>query len=445
MAPRRGSKVARYSSTLLLWTIGLYLILNYSFVQVRIPPVAGNGIPIGEAILLSTLAFINYRKVLPRLSRAAFIAPFLLWWGLGLGRVLIDVPVYGVWAFRDASQVIESLYLLLGFIFAASPQRQEQFFQWLPAVLVAACIYALTFPFAEMLQLLSPKVTAAAGHQVPLLFTYVNSPQMMIWAACYILLMKNSRSQDSKVALLTACGLLGFTVFFLQSRTVYLQILVLLVFYLWCRKDVAVNGILGIGLVVVCLAVVELAGLKIETRFGRNISLDFLLDHLFTITGGESEGLVGAAAGVGQRVGWWADLYDRLTSHVGTLLFGLGYGFPLIDFGIEHGVAVREPHNSYISVVARLGVIGFTAWGWMHAVLLRSWCRAYRACRRLNLSQGQNRLLTLMTYFIICWIYAIGEDAFEKPYVSIPYYFFWGVVLRFSNDRSRECLSLGRV
>jgi len=39
-----------------------------------------------------------------------------------------------------------------------------------------------------------------------------------------------------------------------------------------------------------------------------------------------------------------------------------------------------------------------------------------------------------MVYFICMWVLALGEDGFEKPYNIIPYYFFWGIVLRFGLD-----------
>ena len=35
------------------------------------------------------------------------------------------------------------------------------------------------------------------------------------------------------------------------------------------------------------------------------------------------------------------------------------------------------------------------------------------------------------------WIGAIGEDAFEKPFNAIPYYFFWGIVLSISYRLSK--------
>ncbi len=37
-----------------------------------------------------------------------------------------------------------------------------------------------------------------------------------------------------------------------------------------------------------------------------------------------------------------------------------------------------------------------------------------------------------MVFFICIWVLAIGEDGFEKPYNIIPFYFFWGIILRFS-------------
>ena len=33
---------------------------------------------------------------------------------------------------------------------------------------------------------------------------------------------------------------------------------------------------------------------------------------------------------------------------------------------------------------------------------------------------------------------AIGEDGFEKPYNIIPFYFFWGIVLRMAYNLKAE-------
>jgi hypothetical protein len=115
-----------------------------------------------------------------------------------------------------------------------------------------------------------------------------------------------------------------------------------------------------------------------------------------------------------------------------SLLLGLGYGVALTDFYGATGAAVREPHNSYITVVARTGIVGGVCWFLIMASLIRRWHTTFKHCVALGWSEGQNQLMVLMVFFITCWVLAIGEDGFEKPYNIIPFYFFWGIILRFS-------------
>src|SRR5919197_6078709 len=120
-----------FRDNLLLLVIGLYLVLNYGFMQVRIPPGADSGLPLGELVLLFSMMTINYGILLPRLSATVFLIPFLIWWVLGFSLVYSAVHEYGFWALRDANHVIESLFLIVGFAFASRPQFLERFFRWL--------------------------------------------------------------------------------------------------------------------------------------------------------------------------------------------------------------------------------------------------------------------------------------------------------------------------
>ena len=62
-----------------LITVWLYLLLNWGFTQLRIPPVAGGGLPVGEIVLLLYLATINYRGVFRQLGQAVALVPLVLW------------------------------------------------------------------------------------------------------------------------------------------------------------------------------------------------------------------------------------------------------------------------------------------------------------------------------------------------------------------------------
>lgn len=425
-----------FRNFLLLSTISLYLLLNYGFMQVRIPPIAGGGIPVGELVLLFALATIHYGNLLPRLFSIAFLLPFSIWWVLGLSRALAGVPEYGIWSLRDATHVIESLFLLVGFAFAARPMVLERFFQWLPIILIIACVYAIGYPISGMLQSWSPKLVAGAGHEAPLLFTYTNTSAMLLWAAAYIVIIYKRSDVGAKFGWFIAVFLIGYTIFLFQSRTIYLQLISMFILFLIYRRELIGKGIVGVFVLFGFLLLIPVVGFQIEGRLGQTVSIDFLVNHFLAIGGIESAGVEGSAAGVSQRLGWWFNLYSRWTSDLGTFLFGLGYGFPLVDFVAfgagyaEGGQVVREPHNSYISILARIGLLGAVAWVWMHILMLQVWRRAYKACKRMRWREGENRLLILMVFFVLMWVFAIGEDAFEKPFVAIPYYFFWGIVLR---------------
>jgi hypothetical protein len=171
---------------------------------------------------------------------------------------------------------------------------------------------------------------------------------------------------------------------------------------------------------------------RITGRLVQDVSVNFFIKHFMSIFGVANVGVEQAAWGVTQRIDWWASIYNRLTANWSNLLFGLGYGFPLIDFHVTGGIPVREPHNSYLSFIARSGLIGLIFFAWVHLLLLRVWHVSYQNCKDLSWELGANRLLVLMIYFVLIWVFALGEDAFEKPFNAIPYYFFWGVILRFA-------------
>jgi len=192
------------------------------------------------------------------------------------------------------------------------------------------------------------------------------------------------------------------------------------------------------------LAAITAFELRITGRLSSEISIDFFVDHILSIVGissGEHAGVAEAAEGVSLRMGWWMRLYDLLTSDAVTLMTGLGFGVPLTDFRDQFGVVAREPHNSTISVVARLGLFGIIAWTWMQAELFRVGIRAYRECRRLSLKEA-DFLLLVMGFAVLMLASCLGEDSMEKPYNAIPYYAFWGYALRIAYELRREPAAL---
>ncbi len=412
--------------TITMLVIGAYLIFSYGFMLIRIPPVAGGGIPIGEILLLFSLSFlIKDLKWVPLFTNNIIFIAFLMWWTLGISRVLLALPEYGMWAFRDATHVIESLFLWVGFVFASSPSAIDRLFLWLKRILTLGCLNALTFPFREIIQVISPTITAASGYTAFLFPHYTLSGVILLWEAIRRLI------DQTRVNLLISGLLLAYAVAIFQARTIYIQVLAILLLMLWYRPKIFGKMSLAIGAGLFALILVIVSGVEIKGRIGQNISFEFIGNHFTAIAGIENTGVEGAAKGVDLRLNWWKDILNKLIESPEKLLLGLGYGFPLMDFHGIMGNAAREPHNSFISILGRIGILGAIFFTWMHIHLMRAWLKAYYLCRKKRYFLGQDRLFMFLAYFVLVWVYSLGEDAFEKPFITIPYYFFWGVFLHY--------------
>jgi hypothetical protein len=422
----------RWRNVALAVTVVLYLLFNWGFQQVRVPPGGGFALPIGEIVLIAFLLTLNPARVLGKLAWTVPLWPFLTWWAFGLSRAFYDGAVHGMWAIRDAAHVIESLFLLVGFVLAAHPKSLERFFLWLPRLLFVGTAYALLYPLAWEIQALSPKLVTQHGHLAPIFGVMANSAYFGIITAAYLVLFHGNRFAANLLAAL----ILGAMIAMYQARTIYLVIVSILVFLAFYRRQVIPNIVLLGALGAFLLAFIVLADIRIDGRLGTSFSPAFLVGQIKAIVGWcdplnyQLAVLCSAASGVDQRLDWWFNVAERMWANPFYLLLGLGYGIPLTDFE-PGGVPVRELHNSYITVFARTGLIGGVAWFAMMLVLFHRWHAIFRRCRELRWREGENWMLLLMCFFIALWVYALGEDGFEKPYNIIPFYFAWGVVLQF--------------
>jgi O-antigen ligase len=414
-----------------LWTVAGYLILNTGFEMLRIPPL-GAGVPIGELVLVFSLCFIDVLALLPKIASQVWLLPILLWWALSLSRSLYDVHVGGAWSFRDASQAIESLFLIVGFWIVNSPVNIHYFFSWLRRMFILAIPYGLLFPFDNTLQKFSPRLPGMGTGSAHLIFQMTNTPVILIWAASWLVIERGRSRSPVRGRELLAGLLVAFAVAFGQSRTTYLDVLLVGVVLFVTRSRLATRWTALLLLGVLIIGAVSVSGVEIKGRLGKKISLDFIVSHFEAISGkASSEDTAASAEGVPQRIGWWRAIYKKMIRSPQKIVFGLGYGIPLTNYRGAAGTVLREPHNSFISVIARLGVSGMLVWLLMQGALYIAWWRAYRLSVRMDWIEDRNNLLILLIYNVIVLITAIGEDGFEKPFYAIPYYLFFGVILRY--------------
>ncbi len=422
----------KFRNYLVLWTIMLYLALNYGFMVIRFPPSQGAGVPIAELALLISLVTIHYPTLLGQMAKVYNPTPLLLFFVLGIIGALKALPEHGMWAMRDATHEIESLYLLVGFAVAGRIDWLQKIFRWLPILITVVIFYNFTYPVRAFLDAHGPAIHGAAGQRVPILANYLNTYTITLWGVAMLVIWEK-KVKGINYTLLSGF-LIAFVIFFYQSRTIYLEIAGLMLLMAWKKPEVNRKLFMALGLFLVLLVVISMTGIEIKGRLGEKVNITFLLEHLKAVVGihSDSAGVSGAADGNHLRVSWWIKIYHDMTSSLHKLFLGLGFGIPLTDFRGPQDVLVREPHNSYVSVTARMGLIGLAVLVWMYVSLIQSWKAAYRRCVRLRWDEGERILLFFLSYFILIWIFSITEDGMEKPFNAISFYFFWGVVLRFA-------------
>ena len=408
--------------------VSAYILFNYGFQVVRIP--FNEGPPIGEILLLISLLFIDYKYLWNRIRHHREIYIVITIWFLCITHLLIDIPKYGMWALRDASHLVEMSFILLGFL---SAKRSKGFIEThYAAITVIIILYSLLYVFNVDSTKLVPIIVSSSGSVTPII-THVNTPSLLLLIGFGLLISDYNRNKYAIWANLLIVTITLFTIVIFQSRTILLQMAVMAIFVMYLKpKYINTLPILGVAFILL-LYVYTLIGIEPKGRLGISYDLNTLVNHILAIFGKESEGLEAAASGVGQRLGWWYKILLDSTESWTRLLLGKGYGVPLVDFIIANGVVVREPHNSIISMFARTGLIGMLLLIVLWYQLIRTWIRTHKLATYMQDKKLLLFIRLLGMFFILAWVFSLGEDAFEKPFWAIPFYYFWGVILRINS------------
>jgi hypothetical protein len=281
----------------------------------------------------------------------------------------------------------------------------------------------------------SPTIISAQMRETPLFFTYQMTPITALTGGL-MLLLSNARIGWFRVAWLGGLVFIFVAALF-QARIIYLQILLLLAVLVLTRRGRVTTLLAPMGMAAGAFVLMLATGVPIPGRISENVSLSFYLDHFLAITGAghdnynADEALRGAAGGVGQRLNWWDAIWENVTSTWTRTMFGLGYGISLVGLANDTSIdaVVREPHSSLVSALGRTGFVGLLSYVWMHVALAWIGLKTWLAYQRAGFPQVAQFIYLLGAMFLLFWVAAMGEDAFEKPFIAIPYYFFYGVIL----------------
>lgn len=441
-----------HSNNAIISAAGLFLAVMFSFNVAfgnAVMSVVSFGVPLNQlliAFFLLLLASTDLIKIPIGFTILLYIWIFLnlfIWMPIGFLN-------HGIIAGRDATQVLDAMVIFLAFsVF----YRMDGFS--IVKAFEKVFLLALSLEFLDRVILFQFEditlVAASSLVEVNLFGGTIGSGVIVTASFWFGIIMKDSL-RVSSFRLLTTVSII--LVLLLQNRFLYVSMILTTMAYLViCRPNFLNKSLLKkIFFVIIALILFEtfvgsiigsILSLMGESeyilserlfKYGiSSFSLTGILELLQTGFGIENEEYSGAAGGLFLRLEWWVTLFTKMFADTSTLLFGMGYGIPLTD-GIAI-TAIREPHNSFISVFCRNGLILFLIWITFHILVV--W-KSFRALKRVYKDTFEYKLLLVSLLTIISsYICGLVEPAFELPPVSIPTYIFIGLSLVMLNRIKR--------
>lgn len=464
------------------------VVFGYGFALIRIE----GFLPITETVLIVLLLTMSWLKAGGFfVKNLKLLWPLWLWWILGFVHVLFDLPAHGIWALRDGSQLIESLFLIVAIFMAAMPHFLSKF-KWLLVLTALAMFISMIVLFCPKCMLLAPYINqfAETSHgvhaSVNLFFSWQTTAKWGFFLATVLLVFFSTRNIKfgwKVVLFVIATYMFWVSIFIFQQRSVYLEAILLLVWVgiyarCWLLPWLCVLGsfllthmltmakILIIGRISLPVALVTLAmhagtivhwvpkqvryptyqtqihtALYVSKPVPVKSTPHQQVGHLDkavvkTPVGKKSinqlqahSDLKGASGGIGLRLGWWKHIWHQTIASWQGMLWGQGFGVPLTNFHTPDGIVVRNPHNALFNMMGRMGLLGLLAWVSVQLMFLYAACRLIVILRKRQLPLENTVFTALIGYFVIAIPNFLTEPFFIYPYFCVPYYFFGGVLL----------------
>jgi hypothetical protein len=420
--------VMRIAGGLLLFLLAGLALFDKGFGYVGVPgvPLYISEITLGFGLLFIVLTPGSLRGF----WRSRWLAPTMLlgwlaWGALTLGRSLSN-PILDV--LRDSALSYYALFALVAFALARCDPR------FTPSGLLR--MYGRLVPWilalSPVLLIVSSVPTLAeAGPKIPgtdVTFLGAHRPgNIGVHVAVAVVYLASSKRRDSWTVVGIVWGIMTLGLVGTQNRGGLVSgvALMIVAYALWGRR---VRYHLVTVVAVLCTVGVIAWGLGLTfTAAGREISVSQLQQNIRSVISEQvaSESAAGAQLRDTEefRQQLWSLVLDATVAQ-GKLENGWGFGINLGSSLLpgHEDQDLRNPHNSHLTVLVRLGIVGLAIW----IVMFLSWLtrvgrRARDAARhRLGPDDATGRLALLLVAMVTgMLVNAYADPSLETPMVAV--------------------------
>jgi len=409
------------TDNILFFVLAGYVILSYGFANLILP--INLPLPLGHILGLVLLVSMLFNKAFRSIR---FETTFKYWLALLILTIIHlagDLSRFGIYAIRDSLFILEGSLLLWGFIWAHNDERHQSFFKIFSVIFILNLLYSYTFPFGNTIYTLSPQ--SGVFKQTAIFGYYSHNYLYLLVGAIFFLffgerVLKLPKAWNRIIIILQLGGLL-----ILQARSMYVAVpLVFLVLYKYGKASKAIGLMFSVVLSAILItSIISFADIKIKGRIG-DISIDFILNQINTIIPSEKST---DKEGLKWRLKLMNEVLDNIQKNSFRLIWGGGFGEVLITFSNSSGAIVRQPHNTHLSVLARLGLVGLTIWLVMYIKIILKLVKSLRYSFS-DVIQRDIRLW-LLIYILTGLLLTSVQPWLEFSYGAIPFYIIVGYAL----------------
>jgi hypothetical protein len=412
-----------------------YLLFDRAFAYLHLP---GTPLFVGEMLLaVGAVGTLTATWCLRAPFRdepiLALLAAFLGW---GLIRAVPGVGAYGMDALRDSALWYYGLFAFFAVAaLARSPELVERLvgglgrltpwlLLWLPVglLLTPLAADAPSMPFTTVSVLSHKPGNAAIAALLALgcmwLFRDGRSARSRgVWSFMGLVVIALAATQNRGALLGVAAGVIVGLSFVSDRRRLIVRALVVSTLTLTLASQLSLK--------------VPMDGLQ-----GRSFSASQLVANVASLGGKESPGNLGGT--VEGRKELWSRILDKQVADA-HLVDGSGFGQNLAaDVGVydEGEDTLRNPHNSHLHILARMGLVGSSLW---IALWIGWYWRLVAGCRRLTRQRLHMRRQVAVLSLAVTTAILVStafDPQLEGPQVSALLWTTFGIGVAVTSTRA---------
>jgi hypothetical protein len=417
------SALGRKTEPLFLVSLGClligYMMQGRGFAYVGLPPFY-----IGEITLVVGLAAIVVGKVRWRVSGLQILLVFYM--ALGASRTIPFIRSEGILAIRDA---VLWYYAVFALIVSLILTRDR--------LTAAVRAYAVLLPFllvwfvamSTVFRFFVDDLPRFPGSPLPIISSMIpgNRAVMLAGMAAFFIigLHKLYGRRQLSPAFFWVIWLISAGVVAVENRGGLLAIVLSLgiMFLIRPSKEILRAAFIGLLAVAVFIAIDP----SINLGGGRVLSVEQVTVNITSIFSDETGNLGSVQSTKNWRLDFWNAIYTDIIRGP-DFWTGKGFGLNLATyygFQVLADESLRSPHNSHVTVLGRMGVLGMGLWIAIHLTFAASMVAGYFRNRRSSDGMWWRLYLWFFAMWVAMTVEAIFDVYYEAPQGGI---WMWCVV-----------------